>query len=277
MALQANGTIRFSEISTELGYSATTRISLGNVDVRSLANVSSGTISISTLYGKSHSVPIVPTFSNGDFSGADFTYDSGNGLWTTTGWNIYSNAQVYLGGVSTIAGWPTPTDPTPTPYSSPGESPNTGMSFNFSLVTNDLPPSLTYPPVRVCRLYSDGSVAAPYGIVHGPYLVSTTGVSLGNGDTASFWWKAQGGSDAYDIFAYLVNITTGDTITLINETGSSTGASTPWAQVSKTINTGAGDVAGNYRFVFISGSYDFTGGQALGASLYITDIVITQV
>lgn len=221
-------------------------------------------------------VPIVPTFTNGNFSGPDFTYNSGSGLWTTDGWAIGNTAQVWLNGVSTIGGWPTPTDPTPMPYSSPGESPGT-MTYNFELVTSGLPAGLTYPPTRACRLYSNGQVAVGYGIVNGPYLVSTTAVTLNNGDNATFYWKAQGGSDAYNIFSYLLNIDTGQSILLINQTAPNAGATTPWAQVSKTINTGAGDVPGNYKFVFISGSYDATGGQALGASLYVTDIIITKV
>lgn len=220
---------------------------------------------------------IVPTFTNGSFSGGDFVYNSALGLWTTNGWAIGNNAQVWLNGVSTIQSWPTPTDPNPTPYLSPGERTGSPMTYNFELVTTDLPPGTVYPPDRACRLYSDGQVSAPYGIVNGPYLVSTSAVSLNNGDTASFWWKAQNGSDAYNIIAYLLNIDTGGTIILVRAVTNTPGASTSWTQVSKTFNTGAGDVAGNYKFVFISGSYDATGGQALGASLYVTNIVVTKV
>ena len=220
--------------------------------------------------------PIVPTFSNGDFSGADFTYNSGSGLWTTTGWAIDTNNQVWLNGTSTVGGWPTPVDPTPTPYSSPGEAAGT-MTYSFELVTTDLPSGLSYPPSRACRLYSSGEVSVPYGIVNGPYLVSTTAVNLNNGDTASFYWQAAGGGDAYNIFSYLLNIDTGNTVLLFNQTAPDAGATTPWAQVTKTIDTGAGDIAGNYKFVFVCGSYDATGGQALGASLYVTDIVVTKV
>jgi hypothetical protein len=92
-------------------------------------------------------------------------------------------------------------------------------------------------------------------------------------DQVSFWWKAEGGSDAFDIFAYLLEANTGAVIPLINETGTSTGAATPWAKVALTINSSQ---AGLYYFVFISGSHDFTGGQALGASLFVTMVDVVK-
>jgi len=219
----------------------------------------------------------VSTFTNGSFGTGEFTYNATTDLWTIPGWAIGNTSQVWLNGVSTIQGWPTPTDPDPTPYLSPGERTGSPMTYNFELQTTGLPPGQTYPPTRVCRLYSSGTVSAPYGLVNGPYLSSTTPITLNNGDTASFWWRAANGSDAYNIIAYLLNIATGQTIIMVRATGPTDTSTTTWAQVNRTINTGAGDVAGNYKFVFVSGSYDATGGQALGASLYITDIVVTKV
>lgn len=224
----------------------------------------------------SSSTPIVPTFTNGSFEDGNFSYNASTDLWEMPGWAIGNTAQVWLNGVSTIQGWPTPTDPNPTPYLSPGERTGSPMTYNFELQTTGLPPGSAYPPDRSCRLYSDGQVSAPYGIVNGPYLASTTAVSLNNGDTASFWWKAENGSDAYNIIAYLLNIATGGTIILVRAVTSLPGETTPWLQVTKTFNTGAGDIPGNYKFVFVSGSYDATGGQALGASLYVTDIMVTK-
>ena len=34
-----------------------------------------------------------------------------------------------------------------------------------------------------------------------------------------FDWKAKGGGDAYDIYAYLLNVNTGATVELLNQTG----------------------------------------------------------
>ena len=46
------GTISMSQVNVELGYAATTTISLNQADVRALAGVPSGTISMSNLQGK---------------------------------------------------------------------------------------------------------------------------------------------------------------------------------------------------------------------------------
>ena len=92
------------------------------------------------------------------------------------------------------------------------------------------------------------------------------------GDTISFDWKAQGGSDAYDVYGYLLNTSTGATVELLNETGVWVNlASTNWATVSTTVPS-----SGTYKFVFVSGSFDSSGGQALGAQLYIDNIDVSS-
>ena len=40
----------------------------------------------------------------------------------------------------------------------------------------------------------------------GPYLYSNSTVHLGTSSTVSFEWKAEGGDDAYNVYAYLVNV-----------------------------------------------------------------------
>jgi len=54
MTLPATGSISLSQVNVELGRAAATRISLGEAAVRNLAGVSSGTIRMSNLRGKSN-------------------------------------------------------------------------------------------------------------------------------------------------------------------------------------------------------------------------------
>jgi hypothetical protein len=146
-------------------------------------------------------------------------------------------------------------------------APVAGYSY-FVATSTDVPAG--FPAgTQSLRLWSTGQVPQGYGIVYGPYLTSDSAANLAVNDKAIFWWRAAGGADAYNIYAYLLEINTGATIELLNATGQNASAATAWAKVEKTITT-----AGTYRFVFISGTWDQTGGQALGASLYITGISI---
>ena len=113
---------------------------------------------------------------------------------------------------------------------------------------------------------------AGYEVIRGPYVYSTGTVNLLVGDDVSFYWKAEGGSDAYDVFGYIINVNApSDYQVILNATGLSASAKTTWAQENVVVNS-----AGEYRFVFVSGTFDATGGEALGAQLYIDDVKVTQ-
>lgn len=62
MTLPTSGAISLSQVNTELGLAANTAINLNQANVRSLAGVASGAISMSNLYGKS-SLTLLGTFS----------------------------------------------------------------------------------------------------------------------------------------------------------------------------------------------------------------------
>ena len=108
-----------------------------------------------------------------------------------------------------------------------------------------------------------------YGILHGPYLASQKAVKLQAGDKIEFDWRATGGDDAYDVMGYLVDEDTGRVEEILNQTGASGSASTNWATVSKGVSE-----AGKYKFVFIAGTWDASGGQYAGAKLFIDNVKI---
>ena len=200
------------------------------------------------------------TFTNGDFSSSSVSVN-GN-VASIDGWDIHLE-QVKLGslgatGPSTVAGYATPSDSTPTPTnggrtSRGDQNAPRSASYNYSVNGSTL------------RMYSNARV---YGgdVLHGPYVVSKEPVYVAAGSDLSFDWRAQGGGDAFDVYAYALNTDTGETINLLNQTGSGTNDS-GWQTVNVEIPT-----TGNYKFVFVSGTFDETFGLAAGASLYIDNV-----
>lgn len=182
-----------------------------------------------------------------------------------TGWTVF-RSQVKL-GITQIGGFTSPADNLLPPNPVGDNTVGTG-TYSYELSTTELPPGFAAPS-KSLRLYNIGDANLAYGVVHGPYVISDEVVNLIPGSTCEFWWRAYGSIDAYDVYGYLLNVVNGSTITLINQTGPDATGATPWAK-SITYITAAQQ--GAYKFVFVSGSYDFTGGRAYGASLFITGV-----
>lgn len=196
------------------------------------------------------------SFENGDFE-ADAP-----GSASITGWDIVE--QVIIFGTDSLAGHPTPTDAVGT-----GTDQNTpNNAGNMEVTTSNAQAS---EGSQSARLTSTGiTTAAGYDTVRGPALISQDQLSMKVGDTMSFDWRAQGGGDAYDVYAYLLNVDTGATVEILNDTGATPGATTNWQSESVTITD-----EGIYRFVFVGGTFDATGGRAAGAQLFVDNIVAT--
>jgi hypothetical protein len=217
--------------------------------------------------------PAGTTFFNASFQDGPLVLDPATNTYTTPGWIVYPT-QIRLNGVDSILGWPTPNDGT-TPATiaagtgTSGDNISSTMTFTAAL-DSEIPPG---GGTVSLRMISSGTIPAGFGIVHGPYAISTVDVKVIDGDEIQFWWQAKGGGDAYDIFAYLIDPVTGKTIELLNDTGADGGAVVLWTRVVKTIT--AAD-AGTYKFVFVSGTWDASGGQYLGASLYVDNISVVR-
>lgn len=174
------------------------------------------------------------------------SFDNGSAGWIT------ANTPVQA-GITNIAGFTMPNDPT-YPSNTIGGTDTTGTMSYSSTFSNGQ-----------ASLSSNGTSNNGYDVIRGPYLVSQDAVSISQGATVSVKWNAQGSSDAYDVFGYLLNVNTGQTQTILNETGN--GSITQTSNIS--INT-----AGDYKFVFVAGTYDASGGKALGAQLNIEEVNI---
>lgn len=202
---------------------------------------------------------VLPTFEN-------YGFEEG-----ISGWRVLSK-RIRLNGNSLIAGYPTPTDPTPTAGGGPGDVLNVNRlpTFSYTLETVDKPPS---GQTQCLRLTMFNGVVSPGAIMYGPAVYSDFSVPFAAGDVVKFWWKAMVGDDAYNVYSYLVNQDTGSYIQLLDVNGPNSSQGTNWAEVSRTIQAGE---QGNYAFVFIAGSWDSTFGTVIGGELLLDNIQIIK-
>ena len=205
-------------------------------------------------------------FSNGNF--ATVTATQNGNIVSIPGWDIHLE-QVSLGPntnpsiTSTIGGFSTPTDSI-NPSRAIGDDIVANTSYSYRIVNGEI--GLTVGNLSL----------ASFVQIHGPYIISKGSVELEQGDQVSFDYFAQAGGDDYDAFGYLLDVNTGNIVELLNKTGSSTQSlSTSPALRNETVTTTVNQ-AGNYKFVFVAGTFDATGGRYLGGSLWISNVGITQ-
>ncbi|POB00800.1 DUF4347 domain-containing protein, partial [Halopseudomonas oceani] len=213
-------------------------------------------------------------FENGDFQ------DGTNGSTVISGWT--SVMQRIRMGIDQIAGQLTPTDTTyPAPNLADSKSQNggqpiydnvTGGNFTQGAKLSNYAGSDSSDLAIELNTGQD-SIDQGYGVIRGPAVYSDGVVALQAGDKVSFDWKALSGGDAYDAYGYIIDVNTGDTITILDRTGTATSQETPWATEEVTIAAGQ---EGVYRFVFVAGSYDLSGGRLVGGKLMIDDVKVTQ-
>jgi len=233
----------------------------------------SGQIRFSDFFGTRtfQEVP-VEDFPNGDFETGSIS------PWDTL------NQQIKLNGGTTILGWPTPTDPTPRPTNSsgqqsPGDIVTVPSSVFSSTIINDNGPSDS--GTKALRL-SSGTFTGPSSsagfILYGPAVYSTSPVIAYEGDTLQFDWRAESGTvasagDAFNVFGYLLNPNTGQTIIVLDVNANSLGFQTSWQTVSRTFQS---NEAGPWHYIFIAGSFDATFGLVIGSSLVIDNVDLIE-
>lgn len=110
----------------------------------------------------------------------------------------------------------------------------------------------------------EGNEIEKFGSAFGP-VVTSDNFSAKAGEKISIDWKAVRVSDDYEVYGYVKNVNT-NVYTLVFY---GRGASQAW-----TTSEGIIPNDGNYQFVFINGTYDQTGGFAVGSYLWIDDIQV---
>ena len=149
----------------------------------------------------------------------------------------------------------------------------TAATFTASSFTGAIDTGIVNPG-NVLKLGSNMSTGAGYDVVHGPAAVSDA-FTANAGDVLSFDWYAKYVSDDFAITAYLQKTDCSGTITGLVATGRTiagmasvpAASGTGWQNATFTVAT-----SGTYRFVFVSGTFDRSGGQAAGAELYISGV-----
>jgi hypothetical protein len=122
-----------------------------------------------------------------------------------------------------------------------------------------------------------------YGSIHGPYATSEV-ISVAEGDAISLEFKAVGTEDDYEVFGLLRKVdgngdvisdslADGNNLVLFAERGTDTTTEAATADTGGYRNVTYENLPeGAYRFQFVGGTYDGTGGLAIGSNLYIDNI-----
>ena len=105
-----------------------------------------------------------------------------------------------------------------------------------------------------------------YRVIHGPAVVSDV-FSANAGDVITFDWYAQYVRDNFAILGYLLNTTTCTQTEIVDATGRTV---TGWQNSRITIPA----TSAAYRFVFVNGTFDQSGGTNSGATMYIDNISV---
>ena len=200
-----------------------------------------------------------PSFTNGDF-------ESGTDL---EGWTVEAE-RVFLNGSDLINGRTTPVDTT-YPAANGALKDQDGID-TVGTMSGGITTTTVNSGAKAVRLTSeDFWTDNGNSVLRGPYLYSNSTVTLGTSSQVSFAWRAKDGGDAYDVYAYLVDIDNpSKTIKLLDSSPGVLGDS-GWQNSTVSINE-----EGTYQFVFVAGSYDLSGGRKLGAQLFIDDIQVTN-
>ena len=195
------------------------------------------------------SIPGTSNVLNGDFS---------DGL---NNWEVY-RGRVDFGSTFTTANGITVPTPTDAEMAIPANGNGPGND-DGALSSGDIANSTTAAVSNGQLVLNTGSIQSVdgYAIAHGPAVVSDA-FAADAGDVFKFDYSASANSDDFHVAGYLVNTADNSITMALNDTGR-TASGTASVSVS---------ASGTYRFVFVNGTYDASGGRALGAGMTVDNI-----
>ena len=290
----SGGTLRISAattagLTTVSGYgAAATWTSESASQIAFTGTVSQVNAALATLESNSPTgfgnveIAITPQFKNSSFSSS-----AGTTVGTVTtyeGWQVYNQRLFLRSGANDgdlVAGFRT-ADNSTLSVQAAGKALNYyGATLNSQSYTHSIQSAVRPAGDTDNALKLKNSLNFSVGdgnSVHGPYVVSRDPIEILAGDKVTFDWRAIGGGDAFDIFAYIVRTgqdgTSGDGATqiLLDQMSTLAARSTNWANKEVTVAE-----TGFYKFVFVAGANDATGGGALDAELYIDNVSVKPV
>jgi flagellin len=288
----SGGTLRVSAattagLTTVSGYGAAATWTSGSASqIAFTGTVSQVNAALATLESNSPTgfgnveIAITPQFKNSSFSSS-----AGTTVGTVTtyeGWQVYNQRVKLKSGATAgdnIAGFPTADNATLAVQAGSLDYFNAtvGGAFTHSIQSTEKPAG---DADNSLKLKNSLNLGGSYNgnSIHGPYVVSRDPIEIIAGDKVTFDWRAIGGGDAFDIFAYIVRTgqdgTSGDGATqiLLDQMSTLAARSTNWANKEVTVAQ-----TGFYKFVFVAGANDATGGGALDAELYIDNVSVKPV
>ena len=192
---------------------------------------------------------------NADFESGDFT-----------GWNVNTSNNQMMGQVWSEGPLYDGTPPSVSKDSDPTFDDQDSGSGTAIVDSSD-----AYSGSYSAKLNISGHVTSGYGTGHSPSMTSSL-FSANVGDSIVMHWKAAKTSDYYDVFGFVFEDKNTNGVwdtdeslqRLFHETGDQTSG---WEDLETQLTIG-----GNLRFWFINGTYDQTGGKAIGSYLYIDGI-----
>jgi flagellin len=290
----SGGTLRVSAattagLTTVSGYGAAATWTSGSASqIAFTGTVSQVNAALATLESNSPTgfgnveIAITPQFKNSSFSSA--VGNTVGSVTTYEGWQVYNQRVKLRSGATTgdlIAGFQTADNATLSIQAAGRAldyygSTLSSQSYTHSIQSAERPVGDTDNALKLKNQlnFSSGNGNS----VHGPYVVSRDPVEIIAGDKVTFDWRAIGGGDAFDIFAYIVRTgqdgTSGDGATqiLLDQMSTVAARTTNWANTEITVAQ-----TGFYKFVFVAGANDGTGGGALDAELYIDNVSVKPV
>lgn len=194
----------------------------------------------------------------------DIEYQNTYGGWNQVQEDEFGNP--VLDGNGDPIPLPVPLDPDPTVNNDSAETLDeelytvTIRDGNVLEADGDPLPADFLRDSQVLELFSDVSGTDKDGyVVHGPAVYSDV-FAAKTIDDLEFDWAASDASDDYHVLGYLLNVDTCEQTEVID----STGESSVWQTAAAAVPSN-----GNYRFVFVSGTFDQSFGGAAGAFLYL--------